>query len=445
MENKIEKIDILDRLPIVEQLIQLINNLDCSENNRSFAINGTWGCGKSFIIEMLEDKLNKEEDSILIKFNAWEYDFYKEPLIAILSAIVEKLSSLFELKTLVKNVAKEVLKGSLSLLSNLLGNITKLAFGVDAISQIKKIAPEIKEIKSKKFIENNFDNNLILKNTILAIQNNLKNLGLKIIFVIDEIDRCLPDYAIKILERTHHIFNNLPNSITIYSIDKNQLEHLIKNFYGDQLKIQEYLDKFIEFSYDIPIGSFNDKFSILFTAYLNNFNILNQNMIDEFRNYVEFLMRYIEIRKRIQIIKKANLLHNLTIKEKCDLSIAYFEMICLVVFDFYKDETTNFLTNHFTPNNYNFLKGHAKECIGKIFEGVKIYKHISENLREGINISDINDIKSIVFLYLRKISRDDIFCSTDLSEKQKEEQLISQLQLNVEKIKYFYESKNLIR
>ena len=32
-----------------------------------------------------------------------------------------------------------------------------------------------------------------------------------IIFVVDELDRCLPEYSIKVLERLHHVFEKTSN------------------------------------------------------------------------------------------------------------------------------------------------------------------------------------------------------------------------------------------
>ena len=41
--------------------------------------------------------------------------------------------------------------------------------------------------------------------------------------IVDELDRCLPEYAIKILERLHHLTEKNNNTIMIIAIDKKQL------------------------------------------------------------------------------------------------------------------------------------------------------------------------------------------------------------------------------
>lgn len=40
--------------------------------------------------------------------------------------------------------------------------------------------------------------------------------------MVDELDRCLPSYAIKVLERIHHVFNELENVVVIIAMEKNK-------------------------------------------------------------------------------------------------------------------------------------------------------------------------------------------------------------------------------
>ena len=68
----------------------------------------------------------------------------------------------------------------------------------------------------------------------------------KLILIADELVRCLPKYAIKILERIHHITENLPNTITIITTDKSKLENTVDKIYvfkEDAVNI--YIKKFI--------------------------------------------------------------------------------------------------------------------------------------------------------------------------------------------------------
>ena len=45
-----------------------------------------------------------------------------------------------------------------------------------------------------------------------------------LVIVVDELDRCLPDYAIKILERLHHLFADVNGTILILRSDSHSGE-----------------------------------------------------------------------------------------------------------------------------------------------------------------------------------------------------------------------------
>lgn len=93
-----DKLDILDRGPFVEQVINLIENISDNQVSTCFAINGTWGTGKSFVLDMIEEQLEiiqspetVREKYFVVRYNCWKYDYYEEPLIAIVSAIISEI------------------------------------------------------------------------------------------------------------------------------------------------------------------------------------------------------------------------------------------------------------------------------------------------------------------------------------------------------------------
>ena len=86
-----------------------------------------------------------------------------------------------------------------------------------------------------------------------------------LVIFVDELDRCLPEYAIKVLERMHHISKKVQNLQIIYSIDKNQFKETVRNIFGQNVNAGDYLKKF--FGFGINISSVNlyfDSFFIVF-------------------------------------------------------------------------------------------------------------------------------------------------------------------------------------
>ena len=73
-----------------------------------------------------------------------------------------------------------------------------------------------------------------------------------LIFIIDELDRCRPDYAVEVLERIKHFFS-IKGIVFVLSIDKEQLCNSIRGHYGsDRINAEEYLRRFIDVEYLLP-------------------------------------------------------------------------------------------------------------------------------------------------------------------------------------------------
>lgn len=75
----------------------------------------------------------------------------------------------------------------------------------------------------------------------------------KIVFILDELDRCRPDYSLKVLENVKHIFN-IDEVKFVFSVNESILKRSIAHVY-DISDCQEYLDKFFEQKVTLPRGA----------------------------------------------------------------------------------------------------------------------------------------------------------------------------------------------
>ena len=50
-------VDVLNRKAILNTILEIINKLSRNKESVTFAIDGEWGCGKSFLLNMIEDQL----------------------------------------------------------------------------------------------------------------------------------------------------------------------------------------------------------------------------------------------------------------------------------------------------------------------------------------------------------------------------------------------------
>ena len=172
------------------------------------------------------------------------------------------------------------------------------------------------------------------------------------IILVDEIDRCLPEYAIKTLERLYLLFKDVPNIVVIVANDKSKLEKIIKNTFGYDV-IDNYLEKFIDYTLTLEqsflLGFFDsEKFKKKYFYYLNRFNLH-----DEYITLCQMLFTEKEIRHIDKTIKKAYKLHVLSFgncRPSDDILMAE-----LLIVELKKDSLTLGLDIHNIRDKYSNL------------------------------------------------------------------------------------------
>lgn len=215
------------------------------------ALNNKWGTGKTTFVKMWEQDL-KNNNYQTVYFNAWENDFENNPLTALMGELKtlttkstepEFKSILKKASTLSKHIAPIVAKAIADRYINTDG-IKEAIIGVtEGLSDM--FENEVNEYQKKKKSISDFRKSL---SEFVASTNKEKPL----IFIVDELDRCRPNYAVSILEQIKHFFS-VSNIVFILSIDKIQLGNAIKGVYGSaDLDADEYLRRFIDIEYSIP-------------------------------------------------------------------------------------------------------------------------------------------------------------------------------------------------
>ena len=168
--------DILHREQFVNQTVKIIEKLSQNSASTSFAINGTWGSGKSFVLDLLEDKLcnlvTAEKEYCIIRYNCWENDYYDEPLLALISSTITSMwKKLHILPQAEKTSAiKGVLKATIDSLITLSTTIIKEKTGVELDNAIELVRKGIQygDDEFKEITKN--DKNYFLKSNLLKLR-----------------------------------------------------------------------------------------------------------------------------------------------------------------------------------------------------------------------------------------------------------------------------------
>ena len=411
-------IDFLSRQPYLNLLKSIIENQKEQPTGYSFAIDGEWGSGKTWILQNLEKQLLEEKGNkyLIFHYNAWENDFYDEPLVAILSVMIEYLK---KKKTRVKEKGstKKVVTSSITSLTKVAGTVIEKKWNVNPNDIVEAIKDSGKAISDVKLTKSDFNSMLPLENALKQIKNVITKLSkeLHIILVVDELDRCLPEYAIKVLERLHHICNEMP-VIQILAINKKNLAESISNVFGKTFPEKEninawqeqfadkYLQKFVDVIIPLPKGKLKKHLEILnglendFKPYIrpNNFDqeliSLDESYLTDF---ISKLMDGVERRLQEKIFKQVSLCHKLTLKscneykeEQMTYAILIYEIISCICRYVYKTPATCMLEIHDNRYQLNFYRWTNDSKNPEKTENKILNDNIGELLSSSVSYSD---------------------------------------------------------
>ncbi len=239
----------------------LYNYIVKNDHIRVVNLNSPWGTGKTFFLDNWRREL--EEKHICISFNAWENDFSVEPLVSLVSEInsqLKKYSKTSESQEkLVSLIAKtgHAIKAASPVIAK--GLLLKIAgISADDVSESLKTGADASEQALTYLIENQESAEKTIKDFKLALSESIAKCRLeneeingKAFFIIDELDRCRPTYAIELLERVKHFFD-IEDCVFIIASDTEQLSHAVRSVYGEGFDSTRYLKRFFdsEFSLD---------------------------------------------------------------------------------------------------------------------------------------------------------------------------------------------------
>ena len=282
--------DELEREAYAKTLTNVVRSF---QNGTVIALNGAWGTGKTTFIRMWKQYLDNY-DFPVVYYNAWEDDISEEPLFSMIKSLKSLSKDESSFDVFVEKVGKFIvgaLFGAVKSVAGFGGKVVadSVKGGVD---QIEKDC--IESLKSK-------DNTTTLlngfKDALSEYVTDIASRGYEIplVYFVDELDRCNPTFAVKVLERIKHLFE-VPNVVFVLSVDKKQLALSINGYFGsEQFDSNEYLRRFIDIEYNMPthvapfyFNCLEKKYGI--TQVFSNYRLEYQKYEDVYSYYSRFVI-----------------------------------------------------------------------------------------------------------------------------------------------------------
>lgn len=258
-----------DKLGIKQHVTSFANILKQEKyvekgTSKVYSISAEFGVGKTFFCERLADIL-EQDDVPVSMLNIWKMDFYDNPLVPLLIKLEETYSQQSETVRTKKfpnpngllRVAKSIIAGI---------NLDVQIPGVGEMNiNGEKMINTNESLKQNSTQKSIYDEYKIFEEELHKIKSFLenwaKNLERPIVVIIDELDRCRPDYAVKTLETLKHFFD-IPGFVFVLAIDEGQLKSSVETLYGTK-NFDGYKRKFINNSFVLP-----EPDKVKFTEYL---------------------------------------------------------------------------------------------------------------------------------------------------------------------------------
>ena len=232
--------DLLDRREAVDTLTHLVGNL---EGPCVLAVDAAWGFGKTTFFRMWSQHLRNQGFPAVV-FNAWETDFSEDPFLTLSRELTESLQTG---DTTLMEASRAILRW------------VGPRAGHFAVAQVPVIGPELAGAAAS-FVEEKLSRHSKARTSIKQFRQALQDMttalaetngNRPLMVMIDELDRCRPSYAVKLLEVAKHLFS-VNHVVFVLAVNCDQLAHSVTALYGNDFDAEGYLRRFFDVDFKLP-------------------------------------------------------------------------------------------------------------------------------------------------------------------------------------------------
>lgn len=226
--------------------------MDCN-TPMTIGIQGDWGTGKTSIMNMIRNSLEKDQRAEMIWFNTWQFSQFNmgnDLALSLLSTLLHEMDADDDKK---KNIL------------NFIGHVGKVAKNMTVMMVESKIGGEAAEVvKSALTNEEQFD----LPKAIRELKNQFEKLVEqtlqrkrkdRFIIFVDDLDRLQPGKAVELLE-VLKLFLDCEQCVFILAIDYQVVLRGVAEKYGATMsedKGKSFFDKIIQVPFKMPIAHYD--------------------------------------------------------------------------------------------------------------------------------------------------------------------------------------------
>ena len=225
-----------------------------SRSPQAIAIDGQWGTGKSTFLALWAAYLRGDGVKV-VQFNPWK-SFEADPFEALTKQILRQVdipadeqgSSHKRLVAFVRRHAPTIAQGA-KLVLRLQPDLADLSEPIEAGFEF---AGDASKTKGDETAESKIESPEAFASLLTAAAESWSERP--IVVMVDELDRCSPEYAVEVLQLLEHVFHT-DHVVFVVAVNQSELVHSIRSFYGDGFNAEGYLERFFDVILPLPTSS----------------------------------------------------------------------------------------------------------------------------------------------------------------------------------------------
>ena len=247
--------DLFLRRPVADRLTGLVERMT---EGGVIALDAPWGEGKTwFGRNWVADLASRGFPTVMI--DAFGQDYTDDPFMMVCSEILPAISddsARQKVEAAGRKLAGALVPAAAKALLNLGGRV--LLGSSEITEDFKKLAEEMEqagakalEVSLSKRLSDHADGRRNVEGFANALREYASGLEKPMVVVIDELDRCRPDFAVRAVERVKHFFD-VPKVVFVLLLNRSQIEAGVRGLYGQDVDAASYLGKFVHFWLKLP-------------------------------------------------------------------------------------------------------------------------------------------------------------------------------------------------
>ncbi|EEE38656.1 KAP family P-loop domain protein [Rhodobacteraceae bacterium KLH11] len=242
--------DTFGRKEISKQLSDLVERI---ESPLVIALDDSWGQGKSYFLKrwVAAHTAVNEGTATTVYFDAFENDYLADPLVSLIAAVTVRMPKGQKSKVeKIKKAATRLIKPAFGVALSIATFGAKEELGEMGDAIVDAASSETKDFATDLWKAEE-DRSAAMESFRGILSDMIKTTNKALVIVVDELDRCRPDYALSVLEIIKHLFS-VDHVHFVLGVNSKALENSVKARYGAEIDASNYLKKFINLKFSLP-------------------------------------------------------------------------------------------------------------------------------------------------------------------------------------------------